>query len=107
MHLHYNMTYMVTANYKYTCPGGDEIQHVGRPFLGHTLYILILSELCLWLKKNILKGNRERHLKFFFTSQVNQTAVFIYPRELGHMNIFDAERFFTVNNVKITFFFLK
>ena len=56
MHFHY-MTYMVTHQRKNPCPGGHEIYNLGRPFLGHHYYKLILSETCPRVQKKIFLRN--------------------------------------------------
>ena len=70
----YYMTYMATPyrpQHKNPCPGSHESCNFDRPFLGHHyLYILSLSDLCLGVKKKILKGIMHFHYKIYmFTSQ--------------------------------------
>ena len=52
MHFHY-LTYMATPERKNPCPGGHEIYNIGRLFLGHHYYTLILSEPWPWVEKKI------------------------------------------------------
>ena len=49
------MTYMATLQHQNPCPGGCEIYNLGRPFLGHHYFINSLSDLCMGVKKKILK----------------------------------------------------
>ena len=47
---------MTTPLHKNPCPESHEIYNFVRPLLGHHYYILSLSDLCMGVKKKILKG---------------------------------------------------
>ena len=49
------MTYMVMPQHKNPWPGEHEIYYLGRPFLGHHYYVLIMCEPCLRVTKIFLK----------------------------------------------------
>ena len=65
MHFHY-ITYSHTLAEE-PLPRGSWKLHLGRPFLGHHYYTLILSETCSWVEKKIFK---EIHQFYTFYPQI-------------------------------------
>ena len=91
MHFHY-LTYMVTPQHKKPCPG---VFFLDRPFLGHHCNILSLSDLCLGVKKKILKGIMHFH---YLTYKATPQRKNPYP---GGHEIYNLGRPFLVHHYYI------
>ena len=69
IHLYSHALAHATPQHKNLCPGGHEICNIGRPFLGHHYFILILSDLCLRVEKKFSK--EIMHFQYMTYSTLN------------------------------------